>query len=52
MKVYSVQGGWEYEGSSDSSLRVFSSREKAEAYAATLRGYDSVLVQELTLDAE
>jgi hypothetical protein len=37
MKVWCVIEGMNYEGESFNSLRVFSSEEKAEAYAEELR---------------
>jgi len=36
MTVYTVIGGVDYEGCDADSLRVFMTRESAEAYAATL----------------
>ena len=47
MMVWLVGGSWDYEGMYDESVRVFSSRERADAYAEALRGegsYDEVEV--------
>lgn len=37
MNVWLVAGFWDYEGMMNGSLRVFRSRDAADAYAAELR---------------
>jgi hypothetical protein len=52
MIVWLVGGSWDYEGMHDDSVRVFSSRERADAYAEGLRAegsYDEVDVWEQSL---
>ena len=49
MTVYAVIAGIEYEGETFSSLRLFSSKASAEAYAEDLKvemGSDYVLIEE------
>jgi len=36
MQVYSVMGGWDYEGFSGDSLQLFDCKSAAEAYAKEL----------------
>jgi len=38
MQVYSVMGGWDYEGFSGDSLQLFDCKSAAEAYAEQLKG--------------
>lgn len=55
MKVYLVFGGFDYEGESGDSIRVFSSEEKAEQYRQKLlneKYYDYVEVGEREVDVE
>jgi len=49
MKVYAVIGGWNYEGESFDSLRLFDCRSTAVAYHKELtevEGYDYALLRE------
>jgi len=49
MKVYAVIGGWDYEGESFDSLRLFDCRSTAVAYQKELtevEGYDYALMRE------
>ena len=56
MKLYVVCGGFSYEGESATSIRVFSSEEKAEKYQEKLlseeRGFDYVRLEVRDLDVE
>ena len=55
MKVYLVCGGFAYEGEDLDSVRVFSSKEKAEQYHAKLSAEQSfgyVKLEERELDVE
>ncbi len=47
MQVYSVMGGWDYEGFDGESLRLFDFKSAAEAYAEELKeeNYDYVTVK-------
>jgi hypothetical protein len=48
-KVYAVIGGWDYEGESFDSLRLFDCRSTAVAYHQELtevEGYDYALLRE------
>ena len=48
MKVYSVIGGFDYEGESFDSLRLFDCKSTADAYHQHLtedEGYDYALIQ-------
>jgi hypothetical protein len=47
VKVYSVMGGWDYEGFDGESLRLFDFKSAAEAYAEELKeeNYDYVTVK-------
>jgi hypothetical protein len=47
MQVYSVMGGWDYEGFDGESLRLFDFKSAAEAYAEGLKdeNYDYVTVK-------
>jgi hypothetical protein len=48
-KVYAVIGGWDYEGESFDSLRLFDCRSTAVAYHKELtkvKGYDYALMRE------
>jgi hypothetical protein len=47
MQVYSVMGGWDYEGFDGESLRLFDFKSAAEAYAEELKeeNYDYVKVK-------
>ena len=44
MQVYMVMGGWDYEGFSGDSLRLFDCKSAAEAYRDELKkeGYDYI----------
>ncbi len=47
-KVYAVIGGWDYEGESFDSLRLFDCHSTAEAYYQQLtevEGYDYAMIQ-------
>lgn len=49
MQVYSVIGGWDYEGEDFTSLRLFDCRSTAFAYHKELKeveGYDYALLRE------
>jgi hypothetical protein len=49
VKVYAVIGGWDYEGQSFQSLRLFDCRSTAVAYHKELtesEGYDYALLRE------
>ena len=55
MKVYIVQGGWDYEGCDVSSMRAFDSMEKAKAGKELLENdaassYDYVVLSELEVE--
>ena len=48
MKVYAVIGGWDYEGESFNSLRLFDCKSSADAYHQHLtedEGYDYALIE-------
>ncbi len=48
MKVYAVIGGWDYEGESFHSLRLFDCKSAADAYRQNLtedEGYDYALIE-------
>lgn len=47
MQVYSVMGGWDYEGFDGESLQLFDCKSAAEAYAEKLKeeNYDYVTVK-------
>ena len=47
-KVYIVEGGWNYEGESKDSMRVFRNEEDAKAYEEEISysGFDYVLISE------
>jgi hypothetical protein len=47
MQVYSVMGGWDYEGFDGESLQLFDCKSAAEAYAEELKeeNYDYVTVK-------
>jgi len=48
MKVYAVIGGWDYEGESFNSMRLFDCKSAAEAYYKELtevEGYDYALIE-------
>jgi hypothetical protein len=49
MQVYSVIGGWEYEGEHFKSLQLFDCKSAAEAYAKELKegDYDYALIEVL-----
>lgn len=52
-EVFAVIGGWDYEGESFNSLRVFSNIKDAIAYKKTLHqeGYDIVEIDTRTIDS-
>ena len=55
MKVYAVIGGWDYEGESFDSLRLFDCRSTAVAYHKELtevEGYDYALLREQEVNME
>lgn len=55
VKVYSVIGGWDYEGESFDSLRLFDCRSTALAYHKELtevEGYDYALMREQSVIME
>jgi hypothetical protein len=46
MQVYSVMGGWDYEGEDGDSLQLFDCKSAAEEYSKSLDGqYDYVKVK-------
>jgi len=47
MQVYSVMGGWDYEGFDGESLQLFDCKSAAEAYAEELKeeNYDYVTIK-------
>jgi hypothetical protein len=49
MQVYSVIGGWHYEGENGPSLQLFDCKSAAEAYAEELKNgdYDYALINVL-----
>ena len=48
MQVYSVIGGWHYEGENGPSLQLFDCKSAAEAYAEGLKeNYDYALINVL-----
>jgi hypothetical protein len=50
MKVYSVMGGWDYEGFDGRSLQLFDCKSAAELYAGVIEtdwNYDYVEVKEM-----
>ncbi len=48
MQVYSVIGGWHYEGECGASLQLFDCKSAAEAYAEELKkDYDYALINVL-----
>ena len=54
-KVYAVIGGWDYEGESFDSLRLFDCRSTAVAYHKELKevgGYDYALLREQEVNME
>jgi hypothetical protein len=55
MKVYAVIGGWDYEGESFDSLRLFDCRSTAVAYHKELtevEGFDYALLREQDVNME
>jgi len=55
MKVYAVIGGWDYEGESFDSLRLFDCYSSAEAYELELQkgfyDYTSLEVREVNMES-
>jgi len=56
LKVFAVQGNWDYEGGDNESLKLFSKEADAKAYAAELTdqtkgmlAYDSFTISERTV---
>ncbi len=48
MQVYTVIGGWHYEGENGPSLQLFDCKSAAEAYAEELKeNYDYALINVL-----
>jgi hypothetical protein len=46
MIVFIVMPGWDYEGADEEAVKVFRTREGAEAYADTLRSnYDWIEIE-------
>jgi hypothetical protein len=53
MKVYTVIGGWHYEGEHGPSLQLFDCKSAAEAYAEELKkDYDYALINVLEVQMQ
>lgn len=56
MKVFLIQAGWDYEGTT--VIHVASSLEKADAYIASIKktkqyyDYDSVTIEDMDIDKD